>query len=120
MTPLKVKQKLFEVRDIIHDLHLNSKSYSEHKALNQLYEGWTEEMDKFLETFYGKYGRIMGAITIDSNTEINVSTYLINVMVFLNKDIVTIIDEQLDSDLCNIIADMKQLINHTLYLLTLK
>jgi hypothetical protein len=40
-------------------------------------------------------------------------------MVFLNQDIKTVLDE-LDSDLDNIIADMRQLVNHTLYLLTLK
>ena len=40
-------------------------------------------------------------------------------MIYLNTDAKNIIDP-LDSDLDNILADMKQLINQTLYLLTLK
>lgn len=120
MTPLKVKQKLFEVRDVIHDLHLNTTSYAEHKALNAFYDAWTDLMDKFLEVWYGKYGRMKGSIHIDSNTEQNLTSYLVSLQIFLNKDIITIIDGEIDSDLENIIADMKQLVNQTLYLLTLK
>lgn len=120
MTPLKVKQKLFEVRDVIHDLHLNSTSYAEHKALNAFYDAWTDLMDKFLETWYGKYGRAKGSIHIDSNTDQNLTSYLIGIQVFLNKDILTIIDGEIDSDLDNIIADMKGLVNQTIYLLSLK
>lgn len=120
MTPLKTLQKLFEARDIIHFLHLNTKSYSEHKALNEFYETWLDLSDKFIETYQGKYGRIDGIFMIQASTEINVNDYLNGLMMFLNKDIITIIDEQLDSDLDNIIADMKGLVNHTIYLLTLK
>jgi hypothetical protein len=119
MTPLKVLQKLFEVRDQIHFSHLNTHSYSEHKALNEMYETWLDLSDKFIETYQGKHGRIQGLCEVQFATDVNVREYLILVMVFLNQDIKTVLDD-MDSDLDNIVADMKQLVNHTLYLLTLK
>jgi len=119
MTPLKTLQKLFEVRDQIHFLHLNTTSYSEHKALNEFYETWLDLADKFIETYQGKYGKIPGTLMFTASTGINVNDYLIGVMVFLNQDIATILDP-MDSDLDNIVADMKQIVNHTFYLLTLK
>lgn len=119
MTPLKALQKLFEVRDQIHFSHLNTTSYSEHKALNNFYETWLDLADKFIETYQGKHGRIQGLCEIQFATDVNVKEYLLHVMVFLNQDIVTLCDE-FDSDLDNIIADMKQLVNQTMYMLTLK
>ena|ERR1035437_7845040 len=120
MTPLKVKQKLFEARDVIHDLHLNTDRYEIHVALNKFYTEWTELLDKFLETYYGKYNGIKGSMTIDCNTDLDLNMYLKGLMLFLNTDIETIIDKDLDSDLQNVIADMKSLVNHTFYFLSLK
>jgi hypothetical protein len=119
MTPLKALQKLFEIRDQIHFSHLNVTSYGTHKALNEFYETWLELVDKFIETYQGKYGRIEGLVEIQFAAGLHVREYLIEVMIFLNKDLPTLLDAE-DSDLDNIIADMKQLVNHTLYLLTLK
>jgi hypothetical protein len=120
MTPSKVQQKLFEARDQIHLIHLNTTSHAEHKALNQFYEDWLDQVDKFIETFQGKYGRIGGTYSVEVNSGTIARTYLIELMAYLNDDILTIIDPVVDSDLDNIIADMKQLVNQTLYLLTLK
>jgi Family of unknown function (DUF5856) len=120
MTPLRVKQKLFEARDVIHDLHLNTISFAEHTALGSFYSDWTDLLDSFLETYYGKYGRIKGTITIDSSTDLKSDEYLKQLMVFVCDDFTLIVEPLVDSDLENIIADMKQLINHTLYKLSLR
>jgi len=120
MEALKVLQKLFEVRDQIHFLHLNTQSHSEHKALNEFYDNWLDLADSFIETYQGKYGRIQGDAQINISTTIEVNIYLVALSEFLNKDIVTLIDITIDSDLDNIIADLKGLVNHTRYLLTLK
>lgn len=119
MTPLKVLQTLLEVRDQAHFIHWNTKSYAEHKALDTFYTEWLELTDKFVETFQGKYPRIEGVCTMTISTGDSAKGMLIRTMVFLNGEIQTIIDPKVDSDLENIIADMKQLVNHTLYLLTL-
>lgn len=120
MTPQKVQNKLFEVRDQIHLIHLNTNSYSEHKALDAFYNAWLGLADSFIETFSGKYGRPGGVLEIACNAGTNARTYLVNLLIWLNTDISIIVDPATDSDLENIIADMKQLVNQTLYLLTLK
>jgi len=119
MTPITVQQKLFEARDQIHLIHLNTTSYAEHKALNAFYDSWLSLVDSFIETYQGKYGRIGGVAQITIDSIVNSRVYLINLMVFINEYAEPIVSEA-DSDLLNIIADMKGLINETLYLLTLK
>lgn len=120
MTPLKVTTKLFEARDTVHLIHLNTKSFAEHKALDTFYNGWLDLTDNFIETYQGKYGRVSGTVSIDCNIATDSNAYLTELMVFLNTDINTILDLKIDSDLLNIVADMKSLVNHTKYLLTLK
>lgn len=53
-------QKLFESRQIIHDLHLKTKSYSQHVALQEYYTEILEMADDFVETYQGQYGIIDG------------------------------------------------------------
>ena len=119
MTPTKVINKLFEARDTIHICHLQTTSFAEHKALNEFYDEWLELADTFIETYFGKYGRVNTTLSIDVNSAASSTIYLKELAIFVNVDMPTILDAT-DSDLANIMADMKGLINHTLYLLTLK
>lgn len=117
MTPLKVKQKLQEALTVIQGLHWNSRGF-EHMYLGELYSSLLESTDKFIEVYSGKYGRekFYGAITIDADTSISWKLYLTGFMVFLNSDIKTILNDE-DSDLDNIIAEMKESVNHLFYFL---
>ncbi len=51
-------QKMFEARQVSHNLHLKTKSYSEHKALGSFYEFIIDKIDEFIETYQGQYGII--------------------------------------------------------------
>lgn len=42
--------KLFSMRDEVHLLHLNSKSFAEHVALNDYYEALLDNIDTLIET----------------------------------------------------------------------
>ena len=119
MTPIRIQSKLFEVRDQIHLIHLNTNSYAEHKALDTFYDEWLDLVDTFIEIYQGKYGRIGGVVELSANSGVNARQYLVELMKWLNSDIQNIISEE-DTDLENTIADMKGLVNRTLYLLTLK
>lgn len=119
MTPQKVQSKFFEARDQIHLIHLNTTSYAEHKALDLFYKEWLELVDKFIETYQGKYGRIGGYMESAINSGTNARVYLTELMAFLCDDCMTIHQKE-DADLDNINADMRQLVNQTLYLLSLK
>lgn len=53
-------EKMFEARQVIHTCHLKSKSFSEHKALDEFYKGLLEFLDDFVETYQGQYGLLNG------------------------------------------------------------
>ena len=45
---------LFLARDVAHSVHLNTRSYSKHKALRHFYEDVIEATDKFAEACQGR------------------------------------------------------------------
>ena len=57
-------QKMFEARQVAHNCHLNSKSFSEHKALNSFYDDILDLADQFVETYQGQYG-LMGEFELN-------------------------------------------------------
>ena len=115
MKPIEFITFLFEMRVHIHHLHHITESYAEHKALGSFYEAWDDILDKFIETYQGKYGRVFGSglVKFDSSDAKSCIEYAKEE---LNKAPIDIADK----DLQNIIADMIGLCNHTLYLLSLK
>lgn len=46
---------LFIIRDQAHKLHLSTKSYAQHKALDGFYEGILDLIDELVETYQGQY-----------------------------------------------------------------
>lgn len=52
--------KLFEARQVAHNVHLQTKSYSAHKALDEFYSSLLEFTDDLIETYQGQYGIITG------------------------------------------------------------
>lgn len=102
--------------------HWQTKSYAEHQALGGAYDTLTEQIDEFVETFMGKYGRIesQNGFKIELSNYADLSTvdfidkyigYLVN---NLPKDL-----EESDTDLLNIRDEMLGGLNKLKYLLTL-
>jgi len=101
-------------RNQIHVLHLQTKSYAEHKALNEYYDEIGDIMDGIVESYQGKYDIIKGYKSYEieeyKSTETTIS-YL--------KDLCHKV-EQLrkccdESYIQNQIDNVCQLINSTLY-----
>lgn len=105
---------LFHSQTQVHMLHLQTTSYSEHKALQNYYEGIDGLIDGLVESFQGKYGIIKGykSYNIDEykSTESTVK-YL--------KDLCSKIEKLRncckDSYIQNQIDTVCELINSTLY-----
>lgn len=55
-TPRNLVSKLFSARDKAHQLHLATKSFSQHMALGDFYEELLDLADEIAETTQGKYG----------------------------------------------------------------
>ena len=96
----------------IHVYHLQTKSYSRHKALETFYKKIEDLLDQYIETFQGKYGILEDykAIDIDNNPE-NCVEYLKGLQKINNKTKIG----HLDSDLDNIKDEINELINRTIY-----
>jgi hypothetical protein len=65
--PKKFVGRLFELRDVTHKEHLKVKSYAQHVALGELYDGILSLADGFVESYQGKYGIIdisIGSINV--------------------------------------------------------
>lgn len=54
---------LFQARDVAHSVHLSTRSYSRHVALQGFYEGIVGLADAFAEAWQGRNG-LMGAIAL--------------------------------------------------------
>jgi DNA-binding ferritin-like protein len=66
----------FLARDVTHSVHLNTRSYAKHKALQKFYEGIIERTDDLAEAYQGRYG-LLGPITLHSaKTTSNVVDFL--------------------------------------------
>lgn len=50
--------RCFHARTNAHVLHLKTRSYAAHKALNEFYDGIVGLVDSFAETYIGEYGLI--------------------------------------------------------------
>ncbi len=51
---------LMHARTNAHIMHLRSRSYAEHMALDELYSGLSPLIDELVETYQGRYGIVDG------------------------------------------------------------
>jgi len=56
---------LFLARDVAHSVHLGTRSYAKHVALNEFYDSIVDLADKFAEAYQGRHG-LIGPITLMS------------------------------------------------------
>ena len=56
----KLISLLFHSITQVHTFHFQTKTYSEHKALQKYYEGIVDLVDSLVESYQGKYGIISG------------------------------------------------------------
>lgn len=103
---------LFHSQIQTHVYHLQTRSFSRHKALETFYEKIGDLLDNYIETFQGKYGILdkYRGIDIDNNSE-NCIEYLQGLQNINNKTKLG----QFDSDLNNLKDEINELINRTIY-----
>jgi hypothetical protein len=106
--------RLLHSQTQVHIFHLQTKSYSEHKALQKYYEGIDALVDGVIESYQGKYGIITNYKTYDmeqySNGKKTISYF---------TGLLKVIDEKRDccedSYIQNQIDTIQELINSTVY-----
>lgn len=96
---------LFLARDVAHSVHLNTRSFAKHMALNEFYDSIVDLADKFAEAYQGRHGMI-GPITLMSAKKTG------NILEFLQDSLADIekmryeVCEKSDSALQNIIDEI--------------
>jgi hypothetical protein len=98
----------------VHTFHLQTKSYSEHKALQGYYEGIDSLVDGIIESYQGKYNILKGYKKYDIE-DYKDTTITINYFKDLCGKVEELRDCCKDSYIQNQIDTVCELINSTLY-----
>ena len=105
---------LFLARDVTHSVHLNTRSYAKHKALQKFYENIIDLADGFAEAYQGRHG-LIGPISLMSAKKTG------NVVEFLQDQLDEIeagrydVCKKEDTPLQNLIDGIIELYLSTLY-----
>jgi len=105
---------MFLARDVTHSVHLNTRSYAKHKALQKFYENIIDLADGFAESYQGRHG-LIGPIGLQSAKKTT------NVIEFLESQLEEIekcryeVCEKTDTPLQNLIDGIIELYLSTLY-----
>ena len=105
---------LFLARDVAHSVHLNTRSFAKHSALNGFYDGIIDLADTFAEAYQGRHG-LIGPISLHSARKTS------NIVEFLEDSLKEIeetrykVCDKSDSALQNIIDEIVGLYLSTLY-----
>jgi len=106
--------ELFLARDVAHSVHLNTRSFSKHSALNTFYDEVIDLADKFAEAYQGRHG-LIGPISLMSAKKNG------NIVEFLEQSLKDIegmryeVCDKNDTPIQNIIDEIVGLYLSTLY-----
>ena len=105
---------LFLGRDVAHSVHLNTRSYAKHMALQTFYEEIVELADSFAEAYQGKYGLIGGVALQPAKKTANIVEFLQNQMDEIEANRYKVVDKDCTA-IHNIIDEIVGLYLSTLY-----
>ena len=105
---------LFLARDVAHSVHLNTRSFAKHMALNEFYDNIVDLADKFAEAYQGRHGMI-GPVTLMSAKKTgNILEFLQDSLDDIEKSRYEVCDKA-DTALQNIIDEIVGQFLSTLY-----
>ena len=105
---------LFLARDVAHSVHLNTRSFAKHSALNEFYDEIVELADKFTEAYQGRHGLIGPIILMSAKKTTNIVEFLEDSMADIEKMRFEVC-EKTDTPIQNIIDEIVGLYLSTLY-----
>jgi len=98
---------LFRFRQQLHVYHWQTTSYARHKASDELLGSLTGFIDKFMEIYFGKYGRVAFpqetvTIKIGNMTDTDGMDFLDEMIHYYIEFLPTYLDSTKDTDLLNL------------------
>ena len=105
---------LFLARDVAHSVHLNTRSFSKHMALNTFYDEIIDHADAFAEAYQGRHG-LIGPIAIPAAKKTtNIIEFLQDQLDEIEKGRYDVADKS-DTSLQQLIDNIVELYLTTLY-----
>jgi hypothetical protein len=105
---------LFLSRDVAHSVHLNTRSFSKHMALQTFYDEIIDLADKFAEAYQGRHG-LIGPIAVPAAKKTtNITEFLQAAMTEVEEARYTVC-QKTDTPIQNIIDEIVGLYLSTLY-----
>ena len=105
---------LFLARDVAHSVHLNTRSFAKHSALNSFYDEIVDLADKFAEAYQGRHGLIGPISLMSAKKTTNIVEFLEDSLADIEKMRYEVV-EKTDTPLQNIIDEIVGLYLSTLY-----
>ena len=105
---------MFHSRTQAHVLHIQTKSYAEHKALEGYYDTIVDLIDDITESYQGKHGIIEGYKSYDIVNYQN-NSQVVKYFQDLEKEVQKLREFFKESYLQNEIDNVEKLINSTIY-----
>jgi hypothetical protein len=101
-------------RDLAHRAHWKTASYSQHKALQEFYEGVLEQLDRFVEQYQGRYNELLDVPLADNEFEGEIADVLDQQMAWIEDNRANICPRE-ESSLHNIIDEIVGFYQSALY-----
>ena len=121
---MNILSSMLEFQNQVKIFHWQTYGYAEHKTFGELYDSLSGNIDEFVETFMGKYGRIMAQtnfnLTLENYKNMSPMGLMLDMENYLINELPTMLDAKKDTDLLNIRDEILGSVNQTKYLLTLK
>jgi DNA-binding ferritin-like protein len=118
----KIQTAMLQMQKQYQIFHWQTTSFSQHKSFGKIYESLDENIDTFIETYMGKYGRVIAAskfnLEMSNYSDLNFASATDSYIEFL-IGLNDMLDETRDSDLLNIRDEILGSLNQLKYLLTL-
>ena len=105
---------LFLARDVAHSVHLNTRSFAKHSALNSFYDDIVDLADKFAEAYQGRNGLIGPISLMSAKKTTNIIEFLEDSLADIEKMRYEVV-EKTDTPLQNIIDEIVGLYLSTIY-----
>ena len=105
---------LFLARDVAHSVHLNTRSFSKHMALNTFYDSIIDHADAFAEAYQGRHGLIGPISLMSAKKTTNIIEFLESSLADVEEMRYKVVKKE-DTSLQQLIDNIVELYLTTLY-----
>lgn len=121
----KIIIKFLQLQAQMRIMHWQTTSYAEHTAFGGFYDAADNIIDKIVEAIQGKYGRItlggLDSLIISDYGTLKLNMFIMDLETFLTVEFFNCgLDKSKDSEIENLVQELRAEVDKLKYLLTLK